>query len=274
MRLIDARAHMSARTPDEYRAMAAAGVEAVIEPATWAGQPRTCVGTFEDHFMSLLGWESHRAERAGVRHFCALGLNAREANEPAVAEGVLWLLPRLLRKDSVVAVGEVGFEDLSEAEEEAFSIQLELARRHGLPVIVRAPARDALRAVERSLALARQSGLPESMMLIDRLPERALPLVLDSGCWAGLSLHPDDGLGADAAVSLARRYRAERVLFGSGVDWDGGDPLAVSCFGGSLQDSGLSRVEVLRLLWENPASFFGQSGRLDCAPAALEAAAP
>ena len=50
MRYIDPHIHMSSRTTDDYEAMAAAGVIAVIEPAFWVGQPRTRLGTFEDYY--------------------------------------------------------------------------------------------------------------------------------------------------------------------------------------------------------------------------------
>ena len=50
MKVIDPHIHMSARTTDDYEAMAAAGVVAVIEPAFWLGQPRTNVGSFIDYY--------------------------------------------------------------------------------------------------------------------------------------------------------------------------------------------------------------------------------
>ncbi len=46
---IDPHCHMIARTTDDYAAMEAAGVVAVIEPAFWLGQPRTNVGSYTDY---------------------------------------------------------------------------------------------------------------------------------------------------------------------------------------------------------------------------------
>src|SRR6476646_3584051 len=42
---IDPHCHMIARTTDDYTAMGAAGIVAVIEPAFWLGQPRTNIGS-------------------------------------------------------------------------------------------------------------------------------------------------------------------------------------------------------------------------------------
>src|SRR5258705_9529114 len=94
MKLIDPHIHMTSRTTDDYEAMAAAGIVAVVEPAFWMGQPRTHVGTFEDYFASLVGWERFRASQFGIRHFCTLALNPKEANDPSLVDGVLALLPR------------------------------------------------------------------------------------------------------------------------------------------------------------------------------------
>ena len=103
MRFIDPHIHMTARTTDDYERMAAAGVVAVIEPAFWLGQPRTSVGTFVDYLSTIVGWERFRAAQFGIRHYCAIGLNSKEANNEALAEEVLDVLPRYLLKEGVVA---------------------------------------------------------------------------------------------------------------------------------------------------------------------------
>ena len=54
--MIDPHAHMTARTTDDYEAMAQAGIVAVIEPAFWLGQMRTNVGTFIDYFSTITGF--------------------------------------------------------------------------------------------------------------------------------------------------------------------------------------------------------------------------
>ena len=66
MRIFDPHIHMTSRTTDDYEAMYAAGVRALVEPAFWLGQPRTSVGSFADYFDALVGWE--RVPRLAVRH--------------------------------------------------------------------------------------------------------------------------------------------------------------------------------------------------------------
>ena len=104
MRFFDPHIHMTSRTTDDYEAMSRAGVRAVIEPAFWLGQPRTTVGAFIDYFASLTGWERFRASQFGIAHYCAIGLNSKEANNVGLAKEVLALLPRFAFKEGVVAV--------------------------------------------------------------------------------------------------------------------------------------------------------------------------
>jgi predicted metal-dependent TIM-barrel fold hydrolase len=91
MFFIDPHIHMNARTTDDYEAMAAAGVVAVIEPAFWLGQPRTSVDTYIDYLSTIVGWERFRASQFGIKHYCTIGLNSKEANNEALAEAVIRL---------------------------------------------------------------------------------------------------------------------------------------------------------------------------------------
>jgi hypothetical protein len=88
MKFFDPHVHMTSRTTDDYQALADAGVVALIEPAFWLGQPRTGLASFKDYFASLVGWERFRSSQFGIKHYCTIGLNSREANHEALAEQV------------------------------------------------------------------------------------------------------------------------------------------------------------------------------------------
>src|ERR671911_311028 len=139
MRIFDPHIHMTSRTTDDYEAMAAAGVKAIVEPAFWLGQPRTSVGSFVDYFDGLLGWERFRASQFGIRHHYTIGLNPKEANDDRLRKEVIELLPRYLAKDGVVAVGEIGYDAMTPAEDEALRAQFDLAREFELPALVHTP---------------------------------------------------------------------------------------------------------------------------------------
>jgi len=263
MKLFDPHIHMTSRTTDDYQAMAAAGIVAVIEPAFWLGQPRTHVGSFEDYFLSLTGWERFRASQFGIRHFCTMALNPKEANNPELAAGVLELLPRYLEKDGVVAVGEIGFDDMTPAEEKCFFDQLELARQFELPVLVHTPHRDKKRGTERTIALIRDARFPEGKVLIDHNNEETLPLVLATECYAGHSIYPHTKMDEERMAALVAKYGPERIVINSAADWGVSDPLKVPKTVAAMRGRGIAEAAIEQIVWRNPIAFFGQSGRLD-----------
>ena len=263
MKMFDPHIHMTSRTTDDYQAMAAAGIVAVVEPAFWLGQPRSHVGTFEDYFLSLLGWERFRASQFGIKHFCTMGLNPKEANQVELAEAVLALLPRYLEKDGVVAVGEIGYDDVTPAEDRAFRHQIQLAIDAELPILIHTPHRDKKRGTERSLAVVREMGIAPERVLMDHNTEETLPLTLDSGCWAGHSIYPATKMDEARMVSLVKQYGSERIIINSAADWGVSDPLKVPKTVDQMRAAGISEAVIETIVWHNPAAFFAQSGRLE-----------
>jgi uncharacterized protein len=262
MKFFDHHIHMTSRTTDDYQAMAAAGIAAIIEPSFWVGQPRTHVGTFEDYFLSLVGWERFRAGQFGIRHFCTIGLNPKEANNPDVAEGVMRLLPLYLEKESCVAVGEIGFDDQTAAETRCFEAQLALAREHGLPVLIHTPHRDKKAGTVNTVAVVRASGIDPGRVLIDHNNEETIAITLDSGCWAGHSIYPNTKMDEHRMVALVQRFGTERITINSAADWGVSDPLKVPKTARAMLEAGIAAEDVETLVWGNPIEFFSQSGRL------------
>jgi uncharacterized protein len=265
MKMIDPHVHMTSRTTDDYAAMAAAGISALVEPAFWLGQPRTTVGSFVDYFNSLLGWERFRASQFGIRHFCTIGLNPKEANNPKLSGEVLDLLPRFLAKDGVVAVGEVGFDDQTDDEAQWFARQVELARDFNLPVLVHTPHRDKKQGTIRTIELIRSLKFPEERVLIDHNNEETLPLVLNTGCWAGHSIYPNTKMDEHRMAALVKKYGTGRIIVNSAADWGISDPLKVPKTTDAMRLSGIPEESIHQVVWDNPVTFFSQSGRFDVA---------
>jgi uncharacterized protein len=261
MRVFDPHIHMTSRTTDDYEAMYAAGVRAVVEPAFWLGQPRTSVGSFVDYFDGLLGWERFRAAQFGIVHHATIALNPKEANDPRCI-GVLDVLPRYLAKDGVVAVGEVGFDSGTPEEEKTFIAQLELAGEHDLPVLVHTPHRDKVAGTSRTLDLVATVGIPPERVLVDHLNETTVDMVGDSGCWMGFSIYPDTKMDEHRMVRILGERGLERMVVNSAADWGRSDPLKTVKTGEAMLASGFDADDVDRLLWSNPVEFFAQSGRL------------
>lgn len=262
MMLIDPHAHMISRTTDDYEAMAAAGVVALIEPAFWLGQPRSSAGTFLDYFSSLVGWERFRARQFGIRHYCAIGLNSKEANQEALAEEVMELLPQFLCKEGVVAVGEIGYDDQTDLEDRYFRAQLELAVETELPVMVHTPHRDKKRGTSRSMDVVEEMGLPPGKVVIDHNNEETVREVLDRGYWAAFTLYPHTKMGSERMADIVEQYGPERIIVDSSADWGVSDPLAVPKTAALMFRRGIAADAVEQTTYKNALAAYGQSGQL------------
>jgi predicted metal-dependent TIM-barrel fold hydrolase len=262
MRYFDPHIHMLSRTTDDYENMAKAGILGVVEPAFWQGQPRTEVGSFVDYYNALIGWEHFRASQFGIRHYCTMGMNPKEANQVALAEDVLKILPRFCQKDTVVAVGEIGYDDQTPEEDRFFAAQMEMAMEYDLPVLIHTPHRDKVKGTARTIALVKEVGINEEMVIIDHLNEQTLPMVLETDCWRGHSIYPFTKMSEQRMVKLLKQYGTEKMVVNSAADWGRSDPLKVPKTGAEMLKAGFSETEVEKVLFENPINFFAQSGRI------------
>lgn len=259
---IDAHAHMTSRTTDDYEAMAAAGVVAIIEPAFWLGQPRTEVGSFKDYYSSLIGWERFRASQFGIKHYCTIGLNSKEANNEPLAEQVIELLPKFIMKEGVVGIGEIGYDDQTDAEDKYFRIQLELAKKVNLPVQIHTPHRDKKAGTYRSMDVCDELELDPSWVIVDHNNEETVKEVLDRGYWAAFTIYPNTKMGNQRMVEIVKQYGSERIIVNSACDWGVSDPLAVPKTAQLMFDQGVAEGDIEAVCYKNALLAFGKSGQI------------
>ena len=262
MKIFEPHIHMFSRTTDDYEQMALAGVRGICEPAFWLGQPRTSVGSFKDYFDTLLGWERFRAQMFGIKHFCTMGLNPKEANDDRINQGVLELLSDYVNREGVIAVGEIGYDDMTPTEEKFFMAQIELAIKHDLPILIHTPHRDKLDGVKRTLDVVKESGIEPGKVLVDHNNELTIPLVRDTGHVAGFSIYPNTKMTPDRMVEIFRRFGTERMIINSAADWGVSDPLMVPKTMQVMRKAGIDESEIEKVVWHNPINFFAQSGRI------------
>jgi predicted metal-dependent TIM-barrel fold hydrolase len=260
---IDPHAHMISRTTDDYEAMAAAGVVALIEPSFWIGQPRTFVGTYVDYLSQIVGFERFRASQFGIRHYCTIGLNSKEANNEALAEAVMEILPQFAVKEGVVAIGEIGYDEQTPLEDRYFRAQLELAKELELPVMVHTPHRDKKRGTSRSMDVCIEHGIDPSRVVIDHNNEETIDEVLERGFWAAFSIYPSTKMGNVRMVELLKKYGGDQIILDSATDWGISDPLAVPKTAALARERGVPEEAIRKATYGNALAAYGQSGQFN-----------
>jgi predicted metal-dependent TIM-barrel fold hydrolase len=242
--------------------MAAAGIVALIEPAFWIGQPRTNVGSYLDYLSHIVGFERFRAGHFGIRHYCTIGLNSKEANNEELAEGVMELIPRFALKEGVVAIGEIGYDEQTALEDKYFRLQLELAKKLDLPVMIHTPHRDKKRGTSRSMDVCDEHGLAPSKVVVDHNNEETVRETLERGYWAAFSIYPSTKMGNERMVEILRQFGARQVIVDSACDWGISEPLGVAKTAKLALQKGIPQAEVDLACYRNALEAYGQSGQM------------
>jgi predicted metal-dependent TIM-barrel fold hydrolase len=274
MRIMDPHIHMYARTTDDYEAMAVAGIESVVDPAFWLGSPRHYAGTFYDYFEHLLGYEAERAAQYGISHHCCLSVNPREANDLALANEVLERLPEYLDRPGCVAIGEIGFDRQTEAEEEILRKQLRFGMERRMPMLIHTPHQYKKVGVERILKILVDEEVDQQLVIVDHNTEETMPLFAGFNVWVALTVYPVTKLSPERAVAIVRQYGTDRLLVNSSADWGPSDVLSVPRVAHLMLRSGFSRDEVEKLVFHNPVRFFSQSPNFQLPAGTSRAAMP
>jgi len=260
--IIDPHAHMISRTTDDYEAMARAGVVAVIEPAFWLGQPRTSADTYLDYLSLITGFERFRAGQFGIRHYCTVGLNPKEANNEALAEAVMEILPRFAVKEGVVAMGELGYDEQTALEDRYLRAQIELAKEYELPIMVHTPHRDKKRGTLRTMDVLAEHGFDPGRCVIDHNNEETIEDVLARGYWVAFSIYPETKMGNERMTEIVRRYGPERLIVDSACDWGVSDPLAVPKTARLMAERRIDPAAIRAVTYANALAAYGLNGEM------------
>jgi len=258
--IIEPHIHMYSRTTDDYVAMYLAGIRACVEPSFWMGCNRRYAGTFFDYFNLILEFETVRARRFGIDHFCAVSLNPKEAEDAVLANEVIDGLPPYLDHPRCVALGEIGLNNITRNEEAAFARQLHIAHERRMPTIVHLPHLDKLRGTIRILDIVKAEGINPDWVVIDHNTEETIRLSRESGCYSGMTVYPISKLNPERVSAIIRKYGSERMIVNGSADWGVSDPLSLIKVVARLRKDAVSEVDIHRLTFDNAMAFYSQSG--------------
>jgi uncharacterized protein len=257
MRYIEPHAHMVSRVTDDYAAMATAGCRAVCEPAFWAGFDRSSAQGFHDYFCQLTEYEPRRAAQFGLPHYSWLCLNPKEAENLALADEVLAMIPSFLERPNVLGIGEIGLNKNSRAEVAVFEKHVDLAVRHRQMILVHTPhLEDKWKGTRLIVDLLKQNrGVDPSRVIIDHVEEHTVEAVLEAGFWAGITLYPQSKCTPSRAIDMVEIYGTQRIWLNCACDWGQSDPLAVPKTALEMKRRGHRAAAIDRLIYQNPLQF-------------------
>ena len=257
--IIEPHIHMIARTTDDYMAMRANGIRVCVEPSFWLGENRRYAGSFFDYFRLSLEFEQTRAARYGIDHWSAIGMNPKEAENRKLADEVIDGMGEYLDHPRCVALGEIGFNNITENEEHALVRQLLMAEERKMPVVLHLPHFNKLKGIKRVLEIIQAEGLTRERIDIDHNVEETIGLALESGCYAGMTVYPYSKLSPERVSAMIKAHGHERVIVNGSADWGISDPLSLIKVVAQLRKDGFEESVIEAITHDTPMAFYSAS---------------
>lgn len=259
MTIIEPHIHMYSRTTDDYTRMYEAGIRACVEPSFWMGCDRRYAGTFFDYFNLILEFETVRAARFGIDHFATVALNPKETEDVGLANEVIDGLGEYLDHERCVAMGEIGFNNITHNEETAFTHQLQIAKDRDIPVIVHLPHFDKLAGTKRTVDIVKESGINVDRVIIDHNTEETMAISKASGCYSGMTVYPISKLTPERVSGIIKEFGSERMIVNGSADWGVSDPLSLVKVVNFMSGDDHDEEVIQRLVFDNAMAFYGQT---------------
>jgi hypothetical protein len=180
--------------------------------------------------LRMVGFERFRAGQFGIRHYCTIGLNSKEANNEGLAEAVMEFIPRFALKEGRGGDWRDRLRRADGSGGQVLPICSSSWRRSWtLPVMIHTPHRDKKNGTSRSMDVCMEHGLDPahggggSQQRGDRAGR----------CWIAasgpaFSIYPSTKMGNARMVEILRQYGAKRVIVDSACDWGISEVLAVA----------------------------------------------
>jgi hypothetical protein len=261
MDYIDPHIHTASRTTDDLEQMAKMGCVAVAEPAFWAGYDRSGLASVYDYLRQLTEWEPKRAAWYGMKHYCWIGWNAKEAENVAFSREVITILPEFLDRPNALGVGEIGLNKNSKNEAATLLLLIDLALSRGEQLLFHTPhLADKYQGARMILDILRADArVNRGRVCIDHCEEHTIRAVLEEGYWAGITLYPTTKANPERAADMIEMYGPERILVNSSADWGPSRPSAVPDFILAMRRRGHAEELIRKVVYDNPRTFLGQS---------------
>ncbi|HEY1211792.1 MAG TPA: TatD family hydrolase [Nitrososphaera sp.] len=260
---------MYSRTTDDYEAMSRAGIEVVVQPSFWLGGPRTSVGTFEDYWEHMISFETKRAKDYGIEHFVCISVNPKESTERPLALDAIEAMKKYLDRERVVALGEIGYNQINDLEEEVFVKQMDIATDKDMLMTIHLPHNnkpEGMRRIEQILTSKKGIHYNRDKILVDHNVEETTAKTLELGMWVGLSVYPISKLSPERAIGIIKKFGTDRIMIHSAADWGPSDPLSVPLVAREMRKAGFSINEIEQVTFYNAYEFFKRSSRFTWKP--------
>ena len=249
--MIDTHMHADARSGEDFKNMYLAGIDCAISCSFYPYKiPQDIV--LLNHLNRLLEYDTKRASEYGLDLKVALGIHP--ANSDVKADLIFENLYKWIENNEIVAIGEIGLEDLTDNEIEIFKKQLDIADETDSKVIIHTPRKNKKDVLKVILDILPQH-LNENQAVIDHINPQVVEDAIDTDCMLGLTVQPQK-MNEFEAISILEEYGFDKFLLNSDISNKPSDPLSVPKTVRELTKQGFKSSEIEKVSNSNAKRFF------------------
>ncbi len=249
--MIDTHIHADARSGEDLEMMYLSGIDSAITCSYYPYKiPDEIV--LLNHLNRILEFDTKRAKEYGLDLKVALGIHPTNSN--INPKTIFENLYRWIETDKIVAIGEIGLEDLTDNEIDIFKKQLDIADETDSKVIIHTPRKNKREVLKVILDILPQH-LNENQAVIDHINPQVVGDVINTDCMLGLTVQPQK-MDRFEAISILDEYGFDRFLLNSDMSNKPSNPLSVPETVRELTRQSYEKNEIRKVAGNNAEKFF------------------
>ena len=249
--MIDTHIHADARSGEDFNEMYLSGIDAAVTCAFYPYKIDNDT-VLLNHLMRILNYDTKRANEHGLELKVALGIHP--TNTTVDGEIIYEQLYKWIENEDIIAIGEIGLEDLTEDEYRIFKKQLDIAEETKSNVIIHTPRKNKSEVLDEILDILPQHISPE-YVVIDHINQNVVDKVISTDYTLGLTVQPQK-MDKSEAISILNEYGFDKFLLNSDISNKASDPLSVPKTIRELTRQDFDKKEIDKIAFKNAKKFF------------------
>ena len=249
--MIDTHMHADSRSSEDFEKMYLAGIKTAITCSYYPYKIEHEI-ILLNHLNRILEYDTKRAGEYGLDLKVALGIHP--TNTIKNPEPIYENLYKWIENNQIVAIGEIGLEDLTDEEIATFEKQLDIANESDSKVIINTPRKNKKEVLKKILEILPQH-LDEKQAVIDHINPDVVCDAIDTDCMLGLTVQPQK-MNKFEAISILDEYGFDKFLLNRDISNKPSDPLSVPKTIRELEKLNYNSSEIEKISHKNAQKFF------------------
>jgi len=249
--LIDTHIHGDARTSEDFEKMFINGIDTAITCAYYPYKISNET-VLLNHLEKILHYDTERASKYGLNLKVALGIHP--TNIVKSPDTIFNKLYDYIDNNDIIAIGEIGLENLTSEEFDIFKKQLEIADERKSKVIVHTPRKNKQEVLRKTKSIILETIDPK-LVVIDHINSSVVEDVIEEDFTLGLTVQPQK-MEIKEAIAILEEYGFGKFLLNSDMSYKPSDPLSVPKTIQRLKKLGFDSKKIDKIAFENAKSFF------------------